>query len=471
MRVPFILLALLMFATTLHAQDSIGGFNDDAIDYYIIKTIEISGNKVTKRPIILRELTFQEGDTIIRTSLKEEFATSTNNVTNTSLFNYVKIENVTHSNSEVTVNIHIEERWYLWPAPIFEIAERNFNVWWETRRLDRTNYGLYVVKENFRGRKEKLKIRLQLGFEQNIVLDYSIPYITKKQNSGLAFGGSFRQNYQVNYATENNALVKNEKADGFARTRFSPYLQYFYRHGLYKTHRVGLIYENINISKDIVELNPNYLMTDQSFLQFLQLSYYFKLDRRNNKAYPLTGYYFDFKATQNGTGIFKNDLNVLFLTTTVKKYHHFGKRMYVAGSISLKASNNTEQPYYLNNGLGYRNSIRAYELSVIDGQNIALFKFNLKYNIIKPTVYEINWIKKFNKFKSIPYALYFNVFTDGGTAHNRFSDITNLLDNTFLLGGGIGLDYVTYYDKIFRIEFSTNKSGLSRVYLNFIAPI
>ena len=65
MRVPFILLALLMFATTLHAQDSIGGFNDDAIDYYIIKTIEISGNKVTKRPIILRELTFQEGDTII----------------------------------------------------------------------------------------------------------------------------------------------------------------------------------------------------------------------------------------------------------------------------------------------------------------------------------------------------------------------------------------------------------------------
>ena len=145
--------------------------------------------------------------------------------------------------------------------------------------------------------------------------------------------------------------------------------------------------------------------------------------------------------------------------------------MYVAGSISLKASNNTEQPYYLNNGLGYRNSIRAYELSVIDGQNIALFKFNLKYNIIKPTVYEINWIKKFNKFKSIPYALYFNVFTDGCTAHNRFSDITNLLDNTFLLGGGIGLDYVTYYDKIFRIEFSTNKSGLSRVYLNFIAPI
>ena len=46
----------------------------------------------------------------------------------------------------------------------------------------------------------------------------------------------------------------------------------------------------------------------------------------------------------------------------------------------------------------------------------------------------------------------------------------NTLSNQLLFGNGISLDYVTYYDKLIRIEFSINHLGEKGVFLHFSNP-
>ena len=40
-----------------------------------------------------------------------------------------------------------------------------------------------------------------------------------------------------------------------------------------------------------------------------------------------------------------------------------------------------------------------------------------------------------------------------------------------MVGYGVGLDFVTYYDKVIRVEFSTNKLNEFGFFLHFVQPI
>jgi len=47
---------------------------------------------------------------------------------------------------------------------------------------------------------------------------------------------------------------------------------------------------------------------------------------------------------------------------------------------------------------------------------------------------------------------------------------SNPLQSKLLWGNGISLDYVTYYDKLLRIEYSVNHLGEKGVFLHFSNP-
>ena len=78
-----------------------------------------------------------------------------------------------------------------------------------------------------------------------------------------------------------------------------------------------------------------------------------------------------------------------------------------------------------------------------------------------------------NKFKSLQYAFYLNAFFDMGFVDNMYPmpELNNDLENTLLIGYGIGLDFVTYYDIVLRFEYSVNRMGEHGFYLHFRAPI
>ena len=121
--------------------------------------------------------------------------------------------------------------------------------------------------------------------------------------------------------------------------------------------------------------------------------------------------------------------------------------------------------------MGYgRDYVRGYEYYVIDGQKFALFKTDLKFELIHKHELHAGFIP-LDKFATIPYAFYLNLYGDAAYARdNQFSKY-NPLANSWLYGYGAGIDFVTYYDLVFRLDFSINRLGESSLFLHFTAPI
>lgn len=82
----------------------------------------------------------------------------------------------------------------------------------------------------------------------------------------------------------------------------------------------------------------------------------------------------------------------------------------------------------------------------------------------------MGWVP-LKKFSTMHYALYSNVFFDCGYVKDIYFKRNNQLNNTFTYGMGIGLNFVTYYDKVLRVEYSITKQKEHGLFIHFIAPI
>ncbi|HRX68746.1 MAG TPA: POTRA domain-containing protein, partial [Tenuifilaceae bacterium] len=84
--VLFATLNLLLFAS-LNPLYS-GEVSDST---YIVSKITISGNRITKDRVILRELTFSVNDTLFSSQIHDVLAQNKENIENTLLFNFVYV--------------------------------------------------------------------------------------------------------------------------------------------------------------------------------------------------------------------------------------------------------------------------------------------------------------------------------------------------------------------------------------------
>ena len=459
-----------MIASSSYAQ-----INADTTTLYLLKkrtvgTITLIGNKITVDRILFRELTFHTGDTINIDDIEKLAKRSEENLINTSLFNSVKI-NWVEDNDKLNIFIIVTERWYIFPLPIFEIAERNFNVWWQTKDFSRIIYGGVLTWNNFRGRNEVLAITARLGYTQRLSFYYSIPFINKQQKAGLTFGFAFSRNHQSSVNTVGNKILYYKDETLFSKKEISGSVAYTYRGDLYHTHVIETGYRHAEVLDTVVRLNNDYFSSGSSTINYSILRYFFKSDHRDIAVYPLHGYYLDFEVVKNGFTFLKDNIDLAYITTHGKKFWPLSKRLYFGTGITAKYTAGTSVPYYLARGLGYgRDFIRGYEYYVIDGHNYALLKTNLKFGLIPKKDLHLGFLPM-NKFSTIPYAFYLNVYADGGYAKDDAFKRNNSLNNSFQFGYGAGIDFVTYYDLVFRFEYSFNKLGESGFFLHFTSPI
>jgi hypothetical protein len=96
-------------------------------------------------------------------------------------------------------------------------------------------------------------------------------------------------------------------------------------------------------------------------------------------------------------------------------------------------------------------------------------KYNLKLQLIRPTTKNIPYLKM-EQFNKVHYAVYLNVFGDVGYVNNEFPDPTNTMVNTLQFSGGIGIDLVTYYDQVFRIDYAINRIGERAFFFHIETP-
>jgi hypothetical protein len=95
-----------------------------------VSTIVLSGNTKTQNDIIIRELSFEKNVSYATGDLDKRIEKSKENLINLKLFNFVNINKIENKDS-TEITIDVIEKWYIWPFPVFEISERNFNTWWK----------------------------------------------------------------------------------------------------------------------------------------------------------------------------------------------------------------------------------------------------------------------------------------------------------------------------------------------------
>ncbi len=441
-------------------------------DIAFISKISIQGNKKTKRSVILRELPFAEGDTILVEELDEVLERSEQLVLNTGLFNKVSFSFLSWEgqSGQVHLQVTVEEAWYLYPVPVFELADRNFNVWWveQNRSLDRVNYGVEFTHLNTTGRRDPLKFGLRFGYTRNYFVNYSFPYLNKKQTLGFISEFSFSENREVNYITDQNKQVFYRDEDKFIYRRWRAEGGITLRPGLRTNHLFVLSFRQNEVDDYIAkELNPDFFLDGRTRQRYFQIGYRYVFENRDVRPFPWKGNFFTFSIEKAGLGIFQ-DRNALTISSRYEHYFPFGTKWSLGGSIRTKVSLiRQQQPYNDNRAMGFSgNSLRGYEYYIIDGLDMAILKTSLRFQLFESEVRFGKWVP-ISAFRNMSLKLFLALNNDVGYANGPFVQENNPFNNIPLWGGGLGLNLVLFYDKVLKLEYSFNHLLENGLFLHF----
>ena len=440
----------------------------DSSTIYTIKTITINGNKKTKDKIITRELVKKQNDTLRLNALSYIKKRSEQNIFNTQLFIYDTIyPTINDTLKTINLTIVVKERWYVFPTPVIEVQDRNFNTWWKTKDFFRLNYGFALALENFTGVKDRLILLVQRGYSEKYGFSYRTPYINKAQTIGYNLLYVFNRNNEVNFITQNNTPQFVRSYKNYLRSEHEAKAGVIYRPNLYEQTTTELVYKNITIGDTVNNLNPNYFNNGKQHIQYLSLQYRYTFDNRDNKSYPLKGWAFEGQIVKDGFNYEDNSpINNLYVGVNIRKHTPLKNRFYCANLIKARFMNVDKLPHNFNRALGYNDLIRGYEYFVMEGQNYFLSKNSLRYQIIKPTIFKPKILTRAKQFNTIPFYAFINVFFDAGYVQDKFFYKTNSLVNSWQYGYGASIDLITYYDVVLRLEYSFNKQVQSGFFIH-----
>ena len=471
----FLLLFLCQFLLSfeLTAQIQNPGFYDtlagqvrlDSSVKVYISSIQVTGNKRTKKYIIQREMRLKTGDSILASELYDRLLKSRELVYNTALFTAVSIEPVFASAKEINLVVTVSEKWYIYPTPQFQLIDRNFNEWINTYHadLERVSYGVKFAHYNLTGRRDQLRVYLLNGYSRNISFTYNAPYSNRALTEGFSVSAGLTQNREVIYNTSKTNKPLRYTNAGFARSNFSIAGSYSMRKGFYlkRTLNVALLYFGVDDSITS-KYNPSYFNTTRNRVILPEITYVYQYINTNNIKYPLKGKIYSFAFTKRGTGL-RGGMNLLSADFKYNRYFTHRNEWYS----TLHAHTKIKAPGHLafmnQRALGYQDYfLRGLENYVIDGihsfvAGYTLRKKILSFNIVVPF--------KNKLVSSIPFAIYAKTYADAGYSFSKQINDTRL-GNRLLRTGGFGIDILSLYDTNVQLEYSFNQLGEKGLFLH-----
>lgn len=441
-------------------------------DTVFIDSILVEGNKKTRLASILRELPFQSGDMIPLSELDARLAAGEQWLMRTGLFNQVQLyfKQWEGSSNRVQIQIEVDEAWYIFPVPLFELSDRNFNVWWvdHQRALDRINYGIDFRHRNTTGRRDRTKLILKSGYTQLFQLQYTLPFFNHAETWGISTFIQSARNREINYATIDNRQAFFRLEEGYALRRLSAQLAFTHRPKLDRSYQINLGYFNNQLDTIVSQqLNPNYFTRGSTSQRYFSLSFSYNFDNRDVRPYPLNGTYLQLELEKDGLGILR-DRNGLTFNGDYRRYLDIGRGWNVALSAKGKYSLiRTPQPYNDNRAIGFmEKNLHGYEYYVIDGLDLFMVNSSLRIKLWQD---QINFGKlvPFEPLRNMPVKMLASLNSDWGYVHNPWDTFDNSFNNRLLWGGGLGLDLVFYFDFVLRIEASVNHLKEPGLFLHF----
>ncbi len=426
-----------------------------------INNILITGFKQTKSYIIQREIALKKGDLVSREQLAKLVTLTRQQLMNTSLFVDVEVNPVYFSDNVATIHVNVKERWYVFPVPYFKMIDRNFNSWWveHNKSLERINYGLKFFHNNFSGRNDKLNFWLINGYTQQATLRYENPFLDKKLVHGINVGVSYSRNRELNLATVNDKQFFFKNEETFSIRQFHVDLAYTYRPAIKTRHTFRLAYTDIQLGDTVLKINPQFFDCATSRVRFPDISYNIEYYDVDYIPYPLKGFSGTARLYQRfGT---KNNLTELAARGTYTKKILPGTYMQFQASGILKVP--FKQPYYNKRVMGGSDLyMRGMEYFVVDGvaggvARATFIKQVLNLNFKNPLPVK--------NVERIPIKLYLKAYGDAGYSYNP-SPGNNTFNNKLLRTWGVGIDIITIYDIVLKLEYSYNQIGQRDLYIH-----
>lgn len=451
-----------------------------APDYFVINKIIIEGNRRTNARIIRRELDFLEGDSIPAMKVDSLLRWERNKIFNLNLFITVDVKLIKeHPSNAVDLHIKVKEQWYTVPQIIFELIDRNINVWVDQYKMDinRANVGVKLMQKNCRGRNETLRLTFKTGFTRNYALSYDIPYLNKKQKLGMMFGFDYSNNSNLAYGVDSNKVEFTNFTGtglGIINNAYKGTLVFNYRNAFFTTHSWELSYYYNAIADTIRNLNPDYFLQGKKDQKYLYFRYSYNHDQRDVKQFAHKGRLFRFDFEQLGFSNWDSQ-QLTRLTFTYAHYTEIGKRFLFATRFKAKTSFPVFQPWYNFQGLGYfQDFVRGYELYAVDGQHYLMSRNSFRMKVFS-RIWNFGKVIPISQFRTIPIDIYFTAFSDYGYVWRTQPVLPNfdnrLLSNKLMGCFGIGANIVSYYNSVMRFEYSYNFLGQAQFFFGMATDI
>jgi len=429
---------------------------------FTVRNIVIEGNKKTKREIILREIPFKPGESYLLQDLVKKFEVARRQLMNTTLFHEVGVSLKSFDGYNIDVLVQVRERWYIFPVPYFKPVDRNLNQWIVEQKasINRVNYGAKLLYNNATGRNDKLRAWIIGGYTKQISLSYDRLYIDKRMKWGFNSGFAMGKNKEVNYNTINDkqAFLKEDR---YLRNFVNVSAELTYRNAIKTRHRFGITYTNEIVSDTVLKLNPGYFPASQKRVSFPSVYYrmsYYDLDYI---PYPTKGYAAEIYAGKKG---FDKTINVWELSASGTGVWHTGKKTFFTligyGGIKLPF----KQPYVTQHMLGYSDIfLQGYEYYIIDGVMAGYLKTSFTRKLFGFNI-NLRSNKKWGA-QRIPFTFYGKIYGNAGYVYNPQPG-DNSLSNKMLYSGGMGIDVLTLYDFVLKLEWSFNQLGENGLFLH-----
>jgi len=439
-----------------------------------IGKIIITGNAKTKDEVIIREFPLQDSDTLCLSQIEKILLDFENNLLKTSLFNFVDTDYKINDNS-VDILVSVEERWYFWPYPILEQADRNLSSFIHNRDFGKINYGIATDLYNVGGQNGTLKFKLRMGYKEHYSVAFHKNGIGMNRNSSLRFQVNYFRQKAAEYSTLDNKPLFASNDEKYLRNVFNTGMSYSYRPEINYRFNFGARYIN-SVFKSSLFFSE--ILPSDSTLKtnYFNPFFYFSYDSRNNKVYPVKGLFADvffgeYRSLESQTGS--------YYTFSVSAQYNlqFGKsRFSYRGEPAfavMKIFRNL--PVLFDNKLDFSRDfwIRGYEYYYFTGPQYAKLQNTLGFKISDFRIHNLPSFlpKEFSKSYS---RIFVDLFFDISRAEswNNSDELNNPMCEKWIYSTGIGLNLETYYDRLFQIYVAyISFSGKTGIFVNYKTPI
>ncbi len=434
----------------------------DSVHLFTIQDIVITGNHRTRNSTILREVSFKKGEKYPLNILVSKFAQAKKQLVNTSLFHYVVVSLQSIQGYDAIVHIDVKERWYIFPVPFIRTVDKSFGEWVKEKNMDlsRVNYGLQLNMNNISGRNDKLYLYLMNGYTKQLAFRYNGLYLDKKLQWSTNMSMALGKNKELRYITVDNKSLAIKNSNQFVHSFFRSSLEVNYRKAIKTRHTFGLAYSYEDVADTVYKLNP-FFATQRTIIRYPEV--YYRLSHFNTdfNPYPTKGVVAELQLDKKG---FNHNMNLWELIAKGSKYWPLSSKYFfnlsAAGGLKLPF----RQPYITQQFVGSNDLfMQGYEYYVIDGEAGGYTKATFSRQLINTSIHIAS--AKLKQLNSVPIRLYAKIYGNAGYIYNKQPG-DNVLCNKLLYTGGLGLDLVTFYDFVLKVEWSFNQLGQNGLYLH-----